>query len=82
MMMIEIDGFYVKALLIGKKYTKRKLKEVFRQAKKHSIYDRDFPSLFCRLNNFDVIPYSKEIEGDFVLDIDTERVYIPSYLKF
>lgn len=76
---IEIDGFYHQVLLTGQKHSKKELKQMYIQAKELTFKTIDFPSVFCRLYNFQQIPYSKDIEADFVLDTDTDRVYSPSY---
>lgn len=35
--------------------------------------------VFSRLHNFEKIPYEPDIEVDFVIDNDTDRIYSPSY---
>lgn len=39
----------------------------------------DLPNVFCRLHGFEQIPYDNEMIVVFVIDIDTERIYSPSY---
>lgn len=78
-MIIEIDGFFNQALLTGRKCTKQQLKEMYIQAKELSFDSSDLPNIFCRLHNFEQIPYSDDIEVDFVLDTDTDRIYSPFY---
>lgn len=79
MMIIEIDGYFNQALLTGKKCSKQQLRQMYRQADQLTSESRDFVNVFCRLHNFDQLPYSEDIEVDFVLDTDTGRIYSPSY---
>lgn len=78
-MIIEIDGYFHQALLTGKKCSKKQLKQKYLQAKELTYEIRDFPNVFCRLHNFEQILYDSEIEVDFVIDTDTDRIYTPSY---
>ncbi len=78
-MIIEIDGYFHQALLTGKKCSKIQLRQKYLQAKELTYEIRDFPNVFCRLHNFEQILYDTEIEVDFVIDTDTDRIYTPSY---
>ena len=78
-MIIEIDGFFNQALLTGRKCSKQQLKQMYLQAKELSFHSSDLPNVFCRLHNFEQVPYSQAIKVDFVLDADTDRIYSPSY---
>lgn len=78
-MIIKIDSFFNQALFTGRKYSKKQLKQMYLQAKEGTFDLRDFPKVFCRLHNFEEIPYSEDIKVDFVLDTDTDRIYSPSY---
>ncbi|AWD67576.1 hypothetical protein C0132_14200 [Priestia aryabhattai] len=78
-MIIEIDGFFHQVLLTGKKCSKQQLKQMYLQAKEITIESKDFSNVFCRLHNFEQIPYSKDIKVDFVLDTNTDRIYALSY---
>ena len=78
-MIIEIEGYLIQVLLTGKKRTKQQLKQMYLQADKLTYEYFDFPDVFCRLHNFEEIPYSEDIEVDFVIDTDTGRIYTPSY---
>lgn len=78
-MIIEIDGYFHSALITGKKCIKKQLREKYFHAKKHSGDLNNFPDLFCRMHHFDRVPYDSEIEVDFVIDTDTDRIYQPSY---
>ncbi len=77
MLIIEIDGYFHQALVTGKKCSKHQLNYKYLLAKELTYEIRDFPNLFCRLHNFECIPYDSEIEVDFV--IDTDRIYRPPY---
>lgn len=78
-MIIEIDGYFHSALITGKKCTKEQLRKKYFQTKKHSANMNNFPELFCRMHHFDQIPFDSEIEAEFVIDTDTDRIYQPSY---
>jgi hypothetical protein len=78
-LIIEIDGYFHQALLTGKKCSKNLLKQKYLQAKELTYEIRDFPNVFCRLNNFEHILNDSEIEVDFVIDTDTDRIYTPVY---
>lgn len=39
----------------------------------------DLPAIFCRINSFDQLAYNEDIEVDYVIDTDTDRIYKPSY---
>ncbi|USK30846.1 hypothetical protein LIT32_12420 [Bacillus sp. CMF21] len=34
--------------------------------------DCELPSIFCRINKFDIIPFEEDIQVDFVIDTDVE----------
>ena len=78
-MIIEIEGYLIQVLLTGKKCTKQQLKQMYLQADKLTYEYFDFPDVFCRLHSFEQIPYSEDIEVDFVIDTDTCGIYTPSY---
>lgn len=39
---------------------------------------KDLPNVFCRLHNFEQLPYDVDVEVEFVIDTDTDRIYSPS----
>ncbi|MGG3738925.1 hypothetical protein [Aeribacillus pallidus] len=78
-LIIEMDGFFHQVLLTGKKCSKQQLKQKYLQAKELTFEKNDLPDVFCRLQNFEQIPYDNEIKVDFVIDTDTDRIYSPSY---
>lgn len=78
-MIIEIDGYYHQVLLTGKKCSKQQLKQKFLQAKKLTYDINDLPNVFCRLHNFEQLPFDSDIEVAFVIDTDIDRIYSPTY---
>ncbi|MDQ0229058.1 hypothetical protein [Metabacillus malikii] len=78
-MIIKIDGYYHQKLLTGKKCTKQQLKQKYLEVKAITSEMKDLAAVFCRLNNFEEIADDDEIEVDFVIDTDTDRIYSPSY---
>jgi hypothetical protein len=77
-LIIEIDGYFQTVLLTGKKCTKQQLKQKYLQAKELTFDIKDLPDMFCRLNNFELIPNDVDLQVDFVIDTDTDRIYTPS----
>ncbi len=78
-LIIEIDGYFHQVLLTGKKCSKQQLKQKYLQAKELTYEIKDLPNVFCRLHNFEPIPYDCDIKVEFVIDTDTDRIYSPSY---
>ncbi|WHY94424.1 hypothetical protein QNK12_13540 [Neobacillus cucumis] len=78
-LIIEIDGYFIQVLLIGKKCSKQQLKQKYLQAKELSFEIKDLPNVFCRLHNFEQIPYDGDLKVEFVIDTDTDRIYSPFY---
>ncbi|MFS0595095.1 hypothetical protein AB1L05_26390 [Cytobacillus horneckiae] len=78
-LVIEIEGYFLQVLLIGKSCSEQQLKEKYLQAKELSYDLKDLPPAFCKLHNFELIPYDCDIKVEFVIDIDTDRIYTPTY---
>lgn len=78
-MIIEIDGYTLNALLTGKKCSKQQLKEKYLKAKEITYEISDIANVFCRLHNFERITSDSDVEVDFVIDTDTDRIYSPIY---
>jgi hypothetical protein len=78
-LVIEIYGYYHQVLLTGKKCPKQQLMHKYLQAKELTDEMTELPYMFCRLYNFEPIPYNSDTEVDFVIDTDTDRIYSPSY---
>lgn len=76
---IEIDGYVNQVILRGRKCSKQQLKQMYFQVKELTRETSGLPNIFCRLYNFEQISYSEDIEVDFVIDLDTDRIYSPSY---
>jgi hypothetical protein len=76
-LIIEIDGYFQTVLLTVKKCTKQQLIQKYIQAKELTFEIKDLPNVFCRLNNFELIPYDGDLKVDFVIDTDTDRIYTP-----
>ncbi|CAH2713629.1 hypothetical protein BACCIP111895_00765 [Neobacillus rhizosphaerae] len=78
-MIIELEGFFHQVLLVGKKCSKQQLKQMYILVKELTSETKDIPQVFCRIYNFEEIPYDKHVEVNFVIDTDTDRVYSPRY---
>ena len=78
-MIIEIEGYHIKAFVSGKKCTAGKLQWQMKKVMEHIGDDQDFVSLFCHLFDYEEIAYSDETEADYVIDTDILRVYKPVY---
>lgn len=76
---IEIDGYFHQVLITGKKISWQDLKRIYIQAKELSHDIKDLPSVFCRISNYEEIPYDNDMHIDFVIDTDTDRIYSPAY---
>ncbi|MDN7240757.1 hypothetical protein QWY14_03100 [Planococcus sp. N028] len=79
MMIISIDGYFQEILLTGKKCSSQELKQKYLQARKLAEQMQDLPYVFSRLHRFDVLPWDVGIEVDYVIDTDTDQIYIPTY---
>ena len=78
-MIVEIEGYETEAFVSGKKCSAGKLLWQMKKVIEHTEDHRYFTSLFCLMFGYDRIIYSDEISADFVIDIDTYRVYKPMY---
>ena len=78
-MIIEIEGYQIKAFVSGKKCTEGKLQWQMKKVMEHIGDDQHFVSLFCHLLDYEEIVYSDETEADYVIDTDILRVYKPVY---
>ncbi len=79
MMIIKIDGYGHEVLLTGKKSSKQQLKQKYFQAKELAAATEDLPAQFARLHQFDLLPWDEDLEADYVIDTDTDRIYSPSH---
>lgn len=78
-LIVKIDGYYHQVLLKGKKCSKKELLKRYIKAKALTSDILDLPAIFCRINCFDQLVYNEDIEVDYVIDTDTDRIYKPSY---
>ena len=78
-MIIEIEGYQIKAFVSGKKCTAGKLQWQMKKVVERIGDDQDFVSLFCHLFDYEEIAYSDETEADYVIDTDILRLYKPVY---
>ena len=69
-LIVKIDGYYHQVLIKGKRYI---------TAKALTSDILDLPAIFCRINFFDQLAYNEDIEVDYVIVTDTDRIYKPSY---
>jgi len=77
-MIVEIDGFFQRVFLSGRKCSKKELKQKYLQAKSMITDIRDLPDVFCRLHHFDKVTFEYD-EVDFVIDTDTDYIYSPKW---
>ena len=77
----ELVGIYVEVdnIFLLQWKIKQQLKQMYLQAKEFCFNLSDLPNIFCRIHNFEQIPFSDDIEVDFVLDTDTDRIYSPFF---
>jgi len=75
----EIDGCFHQVFLSVIKCSKQELRQKYMQVKKLNIMMKDLPNVFCRIHNFDQIPYDCDIKVEFVIDTDTEKICSPFY---
>lgn len=80
-MIVEIDGYFEKVLLIGKTCSISELRKKYETAKTRCTNINEFTDIFCRMFQFERLPSSLEIgvRPDVVIDTDTDRIYMPLY---
>ena len=77
-MLVYIESYFGDSLISGKRCTEKELREKFNRAVKLNE-GGDFPALFCRMFEFEELPLSQKIQVDYIMDLDTHRVYMPHY---
>jgi hypothetical protein len=78
-MIIEISGYFLGSkLLFGKKCKKVNLIKIYKDVSNLATTDDELVSRFSSYG-FEIIPYDEKIQVDYVVDIDTDRIYSPSY---
>jgi hypothetical protein len=78
-MIVRIESYFIHdVILSGKKCSKEELKRklISTISKTDTI---DFVPFFCRMFQFEEMPFTDDIEADFVIDLDTYLVYKPRY---
>ncbi|MEK5027440.1 hypothetical protein [Paenibacillus sp. FSL M7-1046] len=78
-LLVEIDGYFHRSYISGAKCTKQELKQKYLKVKEQVTDLSDLPEVFYKLYNFEQLPLKGEVEVDFVIDTDTDRIYKPSY---
>ena len=80
-MIVEIEGYQIKALVSGKKCTGGKLQWQMKKVSGYIEDNRHFVPLLCHLFDYEEIEYSDEIKPDYVIDTDIYKVYKPVYSR-
>ena len=78
-MIIEIEGYQIKAFVSGKKCTAGKLQWQMKKVMERIGDNQHCVSLFCLLFDYEKIAYFDETEAGYVIDIDILKVYKPVY---
>lgn len=80
-MIVEIDGYFENALVVGKTCSIAELRKKVAVTKTLCNNKADFTDVFCRLFYFNRIPsqYEEGVRLDYVIDIDTGHIYMPRY---
>ncbi|MGF7036193.1 hypothetical protein J2T17_007245 [Paenibacillus mucilaginosus] len=76
-LIVEIDGYFRRALVAGRECSKEELKQKYLQVKELASHVRDVPEIFCRLHNFEQLHYDDGLKVDYVIDTDTDKIYKP-----
>jgi hypothetical protein len=78
-LLVEIDGYFRGSLITGKKCSKQELKEKYLQAKELASHIKDVPEIFCRLHDFEQLQYVEDLQVNYVIDTDTDKIYKPTH---
>lgn len=73
-MLIEVTGHFTDEI-----HGMLELNNMFAFALEHSEQTSVFPHVFCKLFDFQLIPFSPDIKVEVVFDTDTHRFYRPFY---
>ncbi|AWB43903.1 hypothetical protein DCC85_06490 [Paenibacillus sp. CAA11] len=73
-MLVEIDGYYSQSIVYGRDCNDVELKRMYRNALAEVRDIKELAEVFCKMHNFVIVPYSKDIQVDFVIDTDTNRI--------
>jgi len=77
-MLVCIENFFGDTLISGKKCAEKELREKFNTVIKLTNAE-DFTRLFCCRFHFNELPYTEDVQVDFVIDLDTHLVYKPRF---
>jgi len=47
------------------------------QAKELASHIKEVPEIFCRLHDFEQLRYEDDLQVDYVIDTDTDKIYKP-----
>lgn len=78
-MLVEIDGFFQQVIVYGRKSNQFELKRMYHDALTQVTNIKELAEVFCNIHNFETVPYSADVQVDFVIDTDTNRIYSPTY---
>ena len=77
-MIIEIESVYGDSLLHGRKMTSSEIDKVMKDVL-NVVSEKEFIEVFCTKLGYEKFDYQEEIQVDYVIDIDTHKVYKPRY---
>lgn len=83
-MIIEFESYFGNCIVTGKQCSKKRLREMLKESLKICDYNlNNIVRIFCSIYNFDItiIKEQKDIQIDFVIDLDTQLIYKPKYNK-
>ena len=75
-MIIEIESVYGDSLLYGRKMTLSDIDKVMKDVL-NVVSEQEFIEVFCTKSGYEKFDYQEEIRVDYVIDIDTHKVYKP-----
>lgn len=79
-MIVEIDGYFDRTLLLSEKdLSEGKLREIYDQLKSEGISWRELPDILCKRYNMKKDEKLESVIIDIVIDTDTEQIYRPHY---
>lgn len=76
MMFIEIDGYFQQAILYGKYCNLKQLQRMYDQVVADTTVNERI-EVFCKLHHFVIVSCEAKVEMSYVIDLDTDRIYIP-----
>lgn len=76
-MIIKIEGYQTEILVSGKKCSESKLYWQMKKTISYMVEESTFVSMFSRLFDYEEIDYSDELKTDYIIDIDTYKIFKP-----